>query len=430
MSKKNALFMVTIMLTMLLFVKNDVIAANVIDSRTEGTITWTLYDDGNLDITGTGDFNISSFKDYKKSIRSVSIGEGITRITTSFSDCYNMEKITLPETLTYIDASVFTRTVLKDITIPNSVKEIGWFAFSGSKLQSVKILNPDVKLVAQTFEGCNELTSVTIPDKLLNNIDADDIFNGTPWLLNRKGSISGVFGNFKFTLDKDGTLTLSGSGTIGKILDSGILSPYSGFIKTVIISESTKKIGYFDNFIRGTSAEKVINKSSAQIKLSSISCYGYSWCKNNKKHTLITKMKKGTAVKTYGYKITDSYNKTVEYIGLPSDKESSSISVEKEIDIDAVTYKVTSIAKKALYKNKNAERLTIPKTVTSIGARAFYGCSKLRSVTINANDELKIDKDAFKGISKDAVITVKGVKGKQKKDIIKEIQKQTNAKVK
>ncbi len=56
--------------------------------------------------------------------------------------------------------------------------------------------------------------------------------------------------------------------------------------------------------------------------------------------------------------------------------------------------------------------------------------SKLKKVKITAIKSLKVGKNAFKKLHKNAKITVKGVKGKAKQKLIKKLKKQTNAVVK
>ena len=41
-----------------------------------------------------------------------------------------------------------------------------------------------------------------------------------------------------------------------------------------------------------------------------------------------------------------------------------------------------------------------------LGKNAFYGCKKLKTITINANSVINVGKNALKGISKTAVIKV------------------------
>lgn len=60
------------------------------------------------------------------------------------------------------------------------------------------------------------------------------------------------------------------------------------------------------------------------------------------------------------------------------------------------TYSVTSIKKKAFYKETNLKSIIIPNSVTSIGSAAFYFCTNLASVTI-PNSVTSIGSNTFDG---------------------------------
>ena len=57
--------------------------------------------------------------------------------------------------------------------------------------------------------------------------------------------------------------------------------------------------------------------------------------------------------------------------------------------------------------------------VTSIGARAFAGCSKLRQITVKTTKLKKVGKDALKGICEKAVIKVPKAKKKAYTKLLK-----------
>ena len=91
-----------------------------------------------------------------------------------------------------------------------------------------------------------------------------------------------------------------------------------------------------------------------------------------------TTLKKGTAK----YKVTKA-GKTVAYVGTTS-KKATKITIPATVKINKVTYKVTSIANKALKNNKKVTQVVIGKNVTKIGSQAFYGCKKLKKMTIQS----------------------------------------------
>lgn len=122
------------------------------------------------------------------------------------------------------------------------------------------------------------------------------------------------------------------------------------------------------------------------------------------------------------YKITKSgaKNGTVTYQS-PKKGAKGKIVIPDTVKIDGITYKVTAIAPKAMKGNKKVTGLTIGKNVRTIGRQAFYGCSKLKKIVIKTKklSSGAIGKQAFKNISKKAVIKVPKSKVKKYKTILK-----------
>ena len=73
-----------------------------------------------------------------------------------------------------------------------------------------------------------------------------------------------------------------------------------------------------------------------------------------------------------------------------------SVNIPETVTYNDVTYSVTSIGERAFYKCSRLTSVTIPNSVTSIGEYAFYYCTNLTSVTIG-NSVTSIGKDAFNG---------------------------------
>ena len=79
--------------------------------------------------------------------------------------------------------------------------------------------------------------------------------------------------------------------------------------------------------------------------------------------------------------ITDTKQATV--IGLNWKNISRDIVIPSEITYNNVTYSVTSIGKKAFYYCDALTSITIPNSLTSIGEQAFYNCYGLKEIHIN-----------------------------------------------
>lgn len=123
-------------------------------------------------------------------------------------------------------------------------------------------------------------------------------------------------------------------------------------------------------------------------------------------------LKKGSVckVKNGSYTVTDATQKTVEYKA-PVKTNVKSLTVPDTIKVNVngqkVTYQVTSISAKAFIKCKKLKKIVIGKNVKSIGKEAFRNCKSLKKMVIQSTVLKKVGKNAIKGIHKKAVITCK-----------------------
>lgn len=110
---------------------------------------------------------------------------------------------------------------------------------------------------------------------------------------------------------------------------------------------------------------------------------------------------------TYIITAFSAKNKAVTYVA-PTKTRMSKVTIPDTVVIDGVKYKVTAIEKNAFKNNKYIKTVIIGKNVKNIGAKAFYGCKKLKNITFKTT-KLKsstVGKQAFKGTPKNAVVKV------------------------
>lgn len=121
------------------------------------------------------------------------------------------------------------------------------------------------------------------------------------------------------------------------------------------------------------------------------------------------------------YKVTSSSakKKTVDCSGFAG-KAVTSVKIPSTVKINSYTFKVTGVAKNAFAKNKKIKNVTIGSNVTSVGQGAFENCKSLKSVQIKGKSLKKVGKNAFKGISKKAIVRVPA---KQKKPYTSKLRK-------
>lgn len=81
------------------------------------------------------------------------------------------------------------------------------------------------------------------------------------------------------------------------------------------------------------------------------------------------------------YKVTSDWysNPTLEYVS-PMNKKATNVTIPDTINVDGVTYKVTSVAANAFKNNKKLKNITIGINVEKIGNKAFYKCTALKNV--------------------------------------------------
>ena len=273
-----------------IYYKNDLISSGTCGDNSSGNNTqWKLTKAGTLIITvGTGcteggiaDFTYGKapwYQDiYDSGIRCLIIGSGIKTIGSyAFADCTDLAEIIVPDGVISIgDGAFLQNSGAKRVVLPPSTVYIGHSALRDcSALTSVSL--PDSmsnRLFLDMFEGCTNLKSVDIPSGITDIYEGDlascpnwtDIYYdnwGRVWnrvVSNVRDSIpdrmnvhfkdniydSGSCGeNVTWTLTADGTLTISGTGTMTDYANSG--SPWyscRGAIKSVVIQQGVTSIG-------------------------------------------------------------------------------------------------------------------------------------------------------------------------------------------
>ena len=147
----------------------------VTDSGVWENISWTLYDDGELYISGNGAIPCVTYQwevpwaEYKTSILSVTMAGNITELGFYvFYGCTNLKSVVIPNSVTRILSDAFNGCAsLENVTIPEGTTTLGSRAFYGcTSLTSVTIPGKVNTIGERAFSDCTGLTSVTIPGKV------------------------------------------------------------------------------------------------------------------------------------------------------------------------------------------------------------------------------------------------------------------------
>lgn len=146
----------------------DIGVAEIVDSGTCGDdLTWTLDEDGTLIISGTGAIDIYRNSDFtwwdKDSVKKIIIGPGVTSIGyLAFRDCTNLTSVTIPDSVTSIGMFAFAYCAnLTNVTMGSAVTTIEQGAFNVcSSLNYITIPDSVISIENGAFEGCDNLWHV------------------------------------------------------------------------------------------------------------------------------------------------------------------------------------------------------------------------------------------------------------------------------
>ena len=152
---------------------NATIHCSIASGTCGDNLTWVLYEDGTLVISGTGEMTFSGSRStdipwyqHRDSIKTVNIENGATNIQAiAFTDCQNLTSVSLPNSLTSIGSRAFWECqALTDLTIPDSITNIGTEVFVAcTSLASVTLPNGLTNIPDGCFKSCSQLSNLTIP---------------------------------------------------------------------------------------------------------------------------------------------------------------------------------------------------------------------------------------------------------------------------
>lgn len=305
----------------------------------------------------------------------------------ALSNCSNVEKIELPNSVVFIGNYAFNSCRnLKSINIPSNVIEIGESAFSYTDITNIKIPGEISEIKDNTFQWCDKLTTVSLPNslkkigksafsscKLLNNINlpnrleyiSEGAFSGCealksiyiPESVNYIGEGAYSY-NSKYPI-------LYGCNSLSKIVVSPNNKKYTSANSNCIIDKETGKLinGCKSSTIPGivkeigayafydVGIEKVVVPSSVE----SIDDYAFTSCEK-----LVT-ISLSNGIKKIGYSVFSGCT-SLEKVTLPDS--------------------ITSLGSTLFRSCSNLKSVVLPKNITYIGTSMFSWCKSLTSITI------------------------------------------------
>ena len=280
------------------------------------------------------------------------IGEGVKHIPSYLAhDQYSITDITIPNTVTSIGESAFAGCAgLSSITIPDSVTSIGNGAFYDCVgIKSITIPNCVTSIGSHSFASCSGLSSVTIGNNLTTiGISA----------FNHCLSLTSVIYNAENCEDfpketfKDCNLTSLVIGENVKRIPS-YLAYDQKKLTSITIPKSVNYIGEFAFSGCSGLASVIIGENVADIPSGAFA--------NCSSLTSVIFNAENCADFSFTESPFKSGNLTTLIIG------------------EGVKHIPSYLA----YNQKNITDITIPNSVTSIGSSAFFGCSGLKGVNIS-----------------------------------------------
>ena len=334
---KKLLFPLVIVLVFILFPANNIFADTIDSGKCGDNITWTLSDNGTLEISGSGqmyDYNISNqgvtdptpWYSERELITRVLISDDVTRIgSCSFYGCSNLAYVSIPDSITDIGVCAFYEcTSLTEISLPSKINIIDNYFFYGcTNLKSVTIPESVSYIGDRSFYGCTSLDNVVIPDNVT-------------WI-----------GYYAFA--------------------------YCSNLKTITLPENITRIGNYA--FSGCSS---LTKAIIQSNITVIGNYTFNECTNLESVDISDSV---TSIGTGAFFACQKL-KTVSF---PDGfKSIGSGAFQACYALESVSFpdSLTTIGDQAFCGCESLKSIDLPDSLTSIGRYAFSGCTKITSVDI------------------------------------------------
>lgn len=369
----------------------------ITDSGTCGdNVTWTLYEDGELVISGSGEMgnydfqhdggygvsqNTSPWYSHSNNITSVVIKNGITNIgRCAFYDCKNLTNLSLSDSLTSIGSYAFYNcTNLENFEFGKGITHIYGYAFQNcDSITDITIPGNVTTIGTSAFYGCDGLVNIVI-EKGITNLGSIFVYCTSLRNVSIPNSVTSINSTFTHCtqLEKivipDSVTTISNAFysciglkevTIGKNLTTigdGTFSGCSG-IQKIVIPDSVTTIG--NSAFSGCSA---LQNIAIPNSVTQIGNYAFYRCTGLKEVVI------GDSVKNIG-----------------------NYALQNCTGISKLTIgdSVVNIGSYAFQNCTGIKEIVIPDSVVTIGQYAFQNCTGAKDLKIGSGS-VTIDSYAF-----------------------------------
>lgn len=374
-----------------------------------------------LTLIGGGAFcNCKNLKQVQLPPQLKELGEG------AFFNCENLAQIQLPSQLNKLGTDAFRDcTSLDKIDIPAGLKQIESATFCNTGLTSVTLHEGLTKIEDWAFHDCLKLKKIRIPKSVTDIGELAlgiryNMGNGTEEVIPGGFTVEGYTGsaaeryvkrmhqseNLYHVFFKDVKFVSIGGQTaavtnISKTKISALKTrAFTGkpLTQALTITYGGKKLVNGRDYTLTWKNNKNIGTASVTIK--GKGKYNGSV---TKKFRITVQKNAVYTVSRLKYKISsaDTSGKgTVVFTGATDKAARKALTIPTTVKIGGKSFRVTAIGTSAMSGAKKLTTVKIGANIMTVGAKAFYGCSKLSNVTIFGTKltTAKTGANAFKGI--------------------------------
>jgi hypothetical protein len=283
--------------------------------------------------------------------------------------------VVIPDGVTHIGSSAFyNATSLTSITLPDTVINIGDSAFyNATSLTSITLPANVNAIGTSAFRGATSLTSITLPVGVVSI--TPNVFYGATSLtsITILGNVTGIFSSAFYGATSLTSITLPATVTsIGKQAFYNATS-----LTSITIPSGVTSIGI--EAFKGASS-----LTSITIPASVITIGANAFDKATSLTSFTVTEPNGNFTSFVGVLFNNDLTTLIYYPAKASDTSYT------------IPATVTSVGAYAFYGATSLTSITIPATVTIIGTAAFYNATSLTSITLPAN-LTSIGLEAFTG---------------------------------
>ena len=363
---------------------------DVKDSGSCGTnLTWTLYDNNELVISGTGEMadyysnnGNAPWYNYRGIIESVIINEGVTSIGAyAFQNCTALTLVELPDSLEHLGDYTFENCdSLISLKLPLNTKTVGFGVFRGCNIDSLYFegtINDWLQLDLSSGGFLFYVDSLYISGELIENLAIPDgVSSIQGWAFSQYSKIKTVVIPATVTTIGDGAFNCRNLVYAEFLGDAPSIGADAFYIDRN--NENGFVIYYHENTHGWSSPLWDVYYAACVEEFSDYSVLDED--NRNSQGILFTLNESAkTAVVGDGSNTPNNSG----YYGA----QRGAVIIPDTVVKDGSIYRVIGIGPYAFSENRHVTSVSIGSGVTSILPTAFVGCPELKSITVSEGNE-------------------------------------------